>query len=372
MAASDDDIIPQVCPWLGDEERDAVAAVVAGGWISEGPASAEFSRQLNAVIGAPFGVLAPNCTLAMAMGLMALGVGPGDEVLVPDTTFIGSATAVMMVGATPVFVEVDDELFHIDLAHAETLVTERTRAVLAVHLYGTMCDMTAVMAFAAGHGLRVIEDAAQALGVTQGGRHAGLFGDVGCFSFFADKTITTGEGGYAVCRDPAIHQRLLYLRNQGRLGRGAFVHPQIGYNFRITDMQAAMGLAQLGKLDRIVAAKRAHHAAYSEALATLPQVRVLGSAPDTTFVPFRCVLMAERAHDLMAYLEARNIQSRTVFAPLHSQPCFVDAPGVTAGDDGPFPNACRAYDEGVCLPIFPTLSAGQIARITDAIAAFYG
>ena len=238
---------------------------------------------------------------------------------------------------------------------------------MPVHLYGTLCDMDAVSAFAGEHGLRVIEDAAQAVGVRRGDRHAGTFGDVGCFSFFADKTITTGEGGYVVCREPEIYDRLLHLRNQGRLDRGAFVHPEIGYNFRITDMQAAIGRVQLAKLDAIIEAKRAHHAAYREGLADLEAVRVLGSAPGVSFVPFRCVLMAERAHELMAHLEVRGIEARTVFAPLHQQPAFAR----WAGDDADFPVARHAFEHGVCLPVYPELSPAQIARVIGAIVDFY-
>jgi perosamine synthetase len=363
--------IPQIRPWLGKAERDAVAEVLASGWITEGAATEAFGAGLNAMMGVEHGVFAPNGTLALALGLMALEIGAGDEVLVPDTTFAGSATAVMLTGATPVFVDVEPDSFQFDIARAETAVTPRTRAVMPVHLYGGVCDMEAVNAFAARHGLFVVEDAAQAIGVTRSGRHAGALGDVGCFSFFADKTITTGEGGYVVCRDPAVHRRLLYLRNQGRLKRGSFIHDQIGFNFRITDIQAAMGLAQLRRLDAIVAAKRAHHRAYREALVDVSQVRVLHATPEDGFVPFRCVLMAERAPELMAWLKTRNIEVRTVFAPLHRQPCFVGHPRVVAGADDGFPNADFAYEHGVCLPMFPDLTPAQISRVVAAVVEFY-
>ncbi len=359
--------IPQVKPWLGDAERDAVAGVVAGGWLTEGPETEAFGAELNAFTGARQGVFAPNGTLALALGLMALGVGPGDEVLIPDTTFVGSATAVVMVGATPVFVDVEAKTLQLDVERAEAAITPRTRALMPVHLYGTMCDMDAVVALAERRGLLVIEDAAQAVGVFQRGRHAGTIGDVGCFSFYADKTITMGEGGYVVCRDVGVHRRLLHLRNQGRIDRGSFVHPEIGYNFRITDMQAAIGRVQLAKLGGIIDAKASHHAAYRDALAGLEEVRVLRGALGAGYVPFRCVLMAERAHDLMAHLDLRGVQARTVFAPLHAQPCFANL----GGNDADFPNACHAFDHGVCLPIYPELSRSQIARVTDAVVGFY-
>jgi perosamine synthetase len=179
--------IPQVQPWLEQEEAAAAAATVTENWITEGPKTQEFSNRLNQLFGVRFGVFAPNGTLALVLGLMALGIGPGDEVLVPDITFIGAANAVIMLGAKPVFVEVEPLTYQIDLRHPATLVTDRTRAIMPVHLYGTSCDLVAITVFARQHHLLIIEDAAQGIGVTFNGRPVGGWGDVGCFSFFAEK-----------------------------------------------------------------------------------------------------------------------------------------------------------------------------------------
>jgi perosamine synthetase len=368
-------VIPQVSPWLGEEEQAAVSRVLARNWITEGPECEELSARLNKLIDVPFGVFAPNGTLALVLGLMALGIQAGDEVLVPDITFIGSANAVIMLGALPVFVEVDRERFQIDVAKAEKLVNERTRAIMPVHLSGTACNMHAVRSFASRHGLKVIEDAAQAIGVSFDGHPVGGLGDVGCFSFFADKTMTMGEGGYVVCREEATFDRLRYLRNQGRLGSGSYVHPTIGYNFRITDMQAALGLVQLAKLDEIVQRKLELYAEYRRCLAGLASVRVLDAEPMSTFIPFRCVLVAERAADLIRHLNAAGIQTRSFFYPMHKQPCFADLPLSRSEDrrrgDLDFPNAVHGYEHGLSLPIFPTLSKDQVGFIADSIAAFY-
>lgn len=367
--------IVQARPWLDERDAAAVGAAVADGWITEGPRSRAFAERLNRLIDVPYGVFAPNGTLALALGLMALGVGPGDEVLVPDITFFGSASAVILTGATPVLVDVEPVSFQIDLARAREQVTPSTRAIMPVHLFGTACDMDAVNRFAQAFGLRVIEDAAQGIGVSHRDRPVGGLGDVGCFSFFADKTITTGEGGYITCRDPAIHERLGLLRNQGRIDRGSFIHQAVGYNFRLTDMQAALGLSQLDRLAEIIAHKQALWARYRDGLAALPEVRVLGAAADATLVPFRCVLMAEDAHGLMAHLEADGIQPRTSFYPLHRQPALRAwgagriAPAQL--DDATFPAACRSWDGGVCLPIFPTLDRDAVATICTSIKTFY-
>ena len=187
--------VPQFSPWIGKEEIQAVAESIKSKWITEGPKSQLFSRKLLKLIGAKYGVFAPNGTLALYLALKAIGVGPDDEVLVPDFTFIASATTVEMAGAKPVFVDVNRDNFQIDLSGADKLVTKKTKAVMPVHIYGTVCDMDKVKRFAKKHDLLIIEDAAQAVGVHWRGKHAGTFGDVGCFSFFADKTITTAEGG---------------------------------------------------------------------------------------------------------------------------------------------------------------------------------
>jgi len=197
--------VPQFLPWIGAEEYAAIGDCFARNWITEGPQTQLFQDKLLELMKVPYGVFAPNGTLAIYLALRALDIRPGDEVIVPDFTFIGSANAVEMTGARPVFCDVHPGHCQIDLASAEKCITPRTRAVMPVHIYGTVCEMAAVMDFARRHRLFVIEDAAQAVGVHYQGQHAGTFGDVGIFSFFADKTITTAEGGFVVTSNPAIH-----------------------------------------------------------------------------------------------------------------------------------------------------------------------
>ncbi|MFJ5309833.1 DegT/DnrJ/EryC1/StrS family aminotransferase [Streptomyces sp. NPDC088350] len=365
-AVSGDGWIRQVSPLIGEEEARAVHRVVESGWITEGPESAAFVEELKEYVGARFAVLAPNGTLALALGLLALGVGPGDEVLVPDTTFVGSASAVALTGAKPVFVDVEPTTFQINMADAERRATSATKAVMPVHLYGTACDMTAVSAFADERGLRVIEDAAQGMGVRFRGQHVGTFGDVGCFSFFADKTITTGEGGFVTCRDESTYERLRLLRNQGRMNSGTFIHPSVGFNFRITDMQAAMGRVQLRRLSQIVERKQTLYAAYRDALSGIRGVRVLGAAEGANHVPFRCVALVDDAAPLMERLTSHQIESRTFFYPLHLQPAFASLRGPDTSDRD-FPNAVAGYEGGICLPVHSGLTVDDVARIAGVI-----
>lgn len=367
--------IPQVLPWLGEDELAAVSATIDANWITEGPLSAEFSSKLNWLLGTQYGVFAPNGTMALYLGLLSIGIGPGDEVLVPDCTFIASANAVILTGAQPVFIEVNSYNYQIDVSQCKDLVTSHTRAIMPVHLYGMIANMTEVMEFALRHHLYVIEDAAQAIGVRYKGQHAGTFGDIGCFSFFADKTITTGEGGYVVCKDKGIYERLLLLRNQGRLDRGSFVHPAVGYNFRITDLQAAIGVAQLAKLDTIIQRKHTLLEWYHHHLDPVEEVTFLTVEPGSEYVPFRVMIICHDAQRLMAYLSEQGVQCRTFFYPLHKQPCFAylgKAQGGTLDlSDENYPNAIYGYEHGVSLPVFPTLSEEQVSYICDRIKEFY-
>lgn len=366
--------IPQVSPWLDEEAAEAVAGVVRSGWITEGPTTRDFGDRLNELIGVPYGVFAPNGTLALTLGLLALGIGPGDEVLVPDITFIGSASAIILAGATPVFTEVDNECFQIDVERARDRLTARTKAVMPVHLFGTACDMRALTHFVSESGLVMIEDAAQGIGVTFDGQHVGGFGDVGCFSFFADKTITTGEGGYVVCREHGIYEKLRLLRNQGRLDRGSFIHPSIGFNFRLTDLQSALGLVQLNRLSRIIERKAAIMARYRMRLAAVPGVRLLGAASGANHVAFRCVLIVDNAQALMDYLGQCGIQPRSSFYPLHRQPCLKEScRGRISSElfeDAQYPNAIFSWDHGVCLPVHPTLTDNEVDVVCDTVIRF--
>lgn len=363
--------VPQFSPWIGKEEIEAITKCINSNWITEGPKSKQFSDELLKLIGSRYGVFAPNGTLALYLGLRALGVGRGDEVIVPDFTFIASATAVEMVGARPVFIDVNRKNFQIDLAEASRLVTKKTKAVMPVHIYGTVCDMGKVMGFARKYKLMVIEDACQAIGVHWKGRHAGTFGEVGCFSFFADKTITTAEGGFIVTNNPKICDQLLYLRNQGRIERGSFIHPKIGYNFRMTDIQNAMGLAQLMKLKEIK--KRKEHILnfYRENLKNDRGITFFEPERGAEWIPFRFGILCDNAHKLMSFMSSKGIESRTFFYPLHKQPCFSHLRGIKHGNgDKNFPNAVYGYEHGICLPTFPDLKDNQIKYVCRIIKEF--
>tara|TARA_R110002073_G_scaffold39262_1_gene112021 strand:- start:97 stop:1206 length:1110 start_codon:yes stop_codon:yes gene_type:complete len=361
------------------EEYEAIKECFENNWITEGPKAKEFSDRLCELIGCKYGVFANNGTLSLYVGLKALGIKEGDEVLVPNFTFVASANAVVMAGGVPIFVDVDEDTMHINLEKCRRLLTKKTKAIMPVHIYGTAVDMDSVMSFAKNHNLKVIEDAAQAIGVSWNGKHCGTFGDIGSFSFFADKTITTGEGGFLCTDDKDIYEKLLYLRNQGRINRGSFIHPEIGFNFRITDIQAAIGIAQIKKLDLIIQKKKNILSMYKKYLEGVSGLKIIEPPKESSHVPFRvAILFNKKASDVMNYLNSKDIETRTFFYPLHSQPCFVEimkkqycAPCVeTFGlkcEMTCFDKSQKLYDHGVCMPSYPELKEEEIKYICDCI-----
>lgn len=366
--------VPQFSPWINTQELKEIAKSIKDNWITEGPKANLFSKKLLKLIGTRYGVFAPNGTLALYLGLKALDIGPGDEVIVPDFTFLASATSVEMTGATPIFIGVNRKNFQIDLTNADKIITKKTRAIMPVHIFGTIANMKLVKIFAIKHHLLIIEDAAQAIGVHRNGKHAGTFGNIGCFSFFADKTITTAEGGFITTNNKKLYQKLLYLRNQGRINRGSFIHPQIGYNFRITDIQAAMGLAQLRKLKQIIKRKKRILSLYQQQLKNVPNLTFFQPDKGAEWIPFRVAILHNNAHQLMEFLKEKSIEPRTFFYPLHKQPCFTylkkSRPSFHKYQDKTFPNSVFAYQHGICLPTFPTLTKKQITYVCKTIKDF--
>jgi perosamine synthetase len=356
---------------VGAAEYASVGDCFETTWLTEGPKSEAFLAALRDLMKVKHACFAPNGTLALYLALRAAGVGVGDEVIVPDFTFFGSAAAVEMTGAIPVFCDIDPNTLQATAGHIDRHITSKTRAIMPVHIYGAACEMDAIVELARSRSLLIVEDAAQAVGVSYRGRHAGTFGELGCFSFFADKTITTGEGGLIVTNDDAIYNTLLYRRNQGRIDRGSFIHPEIGYNFRITDMQAAVGLVQLSRLEEIARSKREILGRYRMGLARIPEIRIIDPPEGSTHIPFRAAVYAQRLPALMKFMTAEGIEARTFFYPLHLQPGLAYLRPRHPSANEVFPGAIYAYENGVCLPLYPGMPTEDVEYVCDKIGEFY-
>lgn len=353
--------VPQFRSFVDMDDFENIRQVFERNYIAEGPMGAEFRDQLTGIVGAKHGVLASNGTVAIYLALKALGIGPGDEVLVQDVSFIASANGIEMAGAKPVFVDIPafNDLT-IDLSRIE--LTPNTKAILVAHLFGTACsNIEAVAAFCRDNNLLLIEDAAQALFITNGTTHCGNFGDAATFSFYADKTITTAEGGFVCTNHDDVAERMTYLRNQGRKSSGTFVHPEIGYNFRMTDLQSALGLSQLKKIDVIKAEKKKISDLYAKYLGDKVAWQVLH--PDFNYIPFRVIAFVDDAERTIKHMSDAGIEPRSMFYPFHRQPCY-EYLGYRAEQ---FPNSDACFRRGICLPTWIGLSEEQIAYTSDKL-----
>lgn len=359
--------IPEFSPRLEKDEVFQVLSTLSDNWLTEG----KKTRQLECMLAEYFGckrvIMVPNGTLALFAALKILGIGPGDEVIVPDFTFFGSASAVVLTGAKPVLVDVDGYDFNISVESARRSISERTKAIMPVHIYGQSCDMLSVMALAKEHNLFVVEDAAQGMGVTFGDRHVGTFGDIGCMSFFADKTMTTGEGGALLVNDEALADECIYFKNQGRLHRGTFIHERVGYNFRITDLQAAIGVAQFGRIEKTIERKREIQFRYHERLRDCPGVRIPRDNGYGEVVPFRVNILVDDPGGLAEFLEQREIAIRRFFYPLHLQPCLSGENSVVR--EKPV-TSIDLFEQGLMLPSGLDLSSQQIDSVCEVIEEF--
>jgi perosamine synthetase len=363
-------------PIIEEDEKRAVIAALESGQLAQGPRVAAFEQAFAEYVGVKHAVAMANGTAALHLALLAHGIGsplqrptsnvqPPDEVIVPAFSFAATANTVLLAGAKPVFVDVRDGDFNIDVAAIEAAITPRTRAIIAVHLYGQMCDIDAVQRICKERGLTLIEDAAQAVGASAGAIHAGSAG-TGCFSFYATKNLTTGEGGMITTNDDAVADRARILRSQGEPTR--YVTAELGYNYRLTEVAAALGHAQLPKLDARNDVRRANAARLNELLVNNKNIITPRELPGRRHVwhQFTIRIPAGRAERdrLQASLRDRGIESATFYpTPIHRQPLYRRL----GYGDAEMPVAERLAAEVLSLPVHPLLSAADIEVIAAAV-----
>lgn len=341
--------------------------VIESTYVTEHDLTRRFEERLEELTGSEHAIAMSNGTVALYCGLIALGLEPGDEVIVPDLTFIATANAVIMAGGRPVFVDVDPATLCMDVAAAAAAVTERTRGICPVHLYGTSTDMDALADLAERRGLWMLEDAAQGVGVRWRGQHVGTFGQIGVLSFYGNKTITTGEGGVVLTDDEELARICYRLKNHGRDAKGTFVHEHIGFNFSFTEMQAAVGLAQLDKLERIIARKLEIYDRYRAAFSGLTGVGFPEIRPEVAPVHWFTSIMVEEPDRLADHLAEERIQTRRLFYPLHMQGCYRDMNLPVHLTE----TSAWAYAHGLSLPSSYQMSGDDQDRVIEGVLDFY-
>ena len=363
-------MIPVFEPLIGDEEIDAVVTSLRLGEISGtfGKSISQFEEAFAEYCGCNYGVAVNSGTSALHLALAAINLGAGDEVLVSASTNIATALAVVHNRAIPVPVDSEDITWNLDLDLIESLITPKTRAIIPVHLYGHPVDMDRLMKIAKKYDLIVVEDCAESHGARCRNKRTGSFGDMGCFSFYANKVITTGEGGMVVTNDETLNERLRLLRNLAFI-KPRFYHKVAGFNFRMTGFQAAMGLAQLRKIDQIITEKRRVASAYDHHLQNVPglQLPVNLDWALNVYWMYALVIKPEfglTRDQLSEALLSDGIQTRTFFCPMNQQPVLKSLPGFR---DVPCPIADNLWETGMYLPSSSNLEEETIKKVSDSI-----
>jgi perosamine synthetase len=358
---------PVYSPYLNGREKALVLDCLESTWISsKGKYVGQFEDTFASWLGVQRALTVSNGTVALHVALAALGIGPGDEVLVPTLTYIASANAVKYTGAEVVFVDSERDYWQLDIEDAERKITSKTKAIMVVHLYGQATDMDAVMALAKKHSLYVIEDCAEAIGTRYRGRPVGTIGDVGCFSFFGNKTITTGEGGMVVSNNHEIADKVMHLKGQGVCREREYWHDAIGFNYRMTNLCAAIGCAQMESIDDLIAKKLQIAQWYREGLAGVP-VHMHQTNPDTFHSFWMVSILVEEASErdaLRAELGLASIETRPLFYPVHQMEMY-SSPGSS------FPVADDLSRRGINLPSYPALSRDDVAYICGHIRDYF-
>ncbi len=353
-------------PQIGDEEWKFIRQVLDKSFPNEGELTALFERKISELLSCKHTVAVTSGTAALFLALKAASVRVNDEVIVPDVTFIATANAVEMCGAKPVLVDVDPATMTMDPESFRRAVTDRTRAVIVVHVSGRATDMESILGIAKNKNIVVIEDAAEAFMSKHKGKYLGTFGDAGCFSFSAHKTITTGQGGVVVTNSNDIHLRLLELKDHGRRVRGTGgddIHDVVGYNFKFTDLQAAVGLGQLAYLNSRLERMKRTYCLYAEKLKNTEGISLFDFDIKGGEIPQWTDAIAEDRDNLDRYLSARNIDCRRYWHPIHRQKPYMQS-------DDNFPNSTRLAPKALWLPSAFTLSDSDIQRVTSHILEF--
>lgn len=365
------DFIPVNEPLLDGNEKKYLLECIKTGWISsEGPFIKKFEENFAAHVGRKHGIAVTNGTAAIDVAVDALGIGPGDEVIMPSFTIISCITQIVRCGAIPVLVDSDSETWNMDVTQIEAKITARTKAIMVVHIYGLPVDMTPVLEISKRYGLKIIEDAAEMHGQKYRGKPCGSFGDISTFSFYSNKHLTTGEGGMIVTDDDELAETCRSLRNLCFQPEKRFVHERLGWNLRMTNMQAALGLAQLERLDDFVSRKRLMGRRYTELLEGMSGVQLpLVNTEYAENIYWVYGLLLDESTDLnaeqaMKGLAEKGIGTRPFFYPMHQQP-VLRRMGLFENER--YPIAERLYRQGFYIPSGMALSDGQIQLCANAV-----
>ena len=360
-------MIPVSEPDIGEREIEYVDDAVRSGWVSShGEYISKFEKGFRSYIGTEYGLTTSNGTTALHLALSAIGIKEGDEVIVPDLTFISPVNAVLYNRAVPVLCDIDRDSWCIDTEKLERLITKKTKAIIVVHLYGNSADMDRIMEIKEKYNLYVIEDTAESLGTEYKKQKLGSFGDVGCFSFYGNKTMTTGEGGFCTTNNDEIYQMMAILRDHGMTPENRYWHEYIGYNYRMTNLQAALGVAQLERLDYFINRKREIAAKYKKYLENYVTPHPTGDNYKGTYWLYSILAKDKDERELLIdFLYRKGIDTRRFFYPVHLMPPYIQL------NKGDYRFSVNTSERGINLPSSVKLSSEDVSYICESIESFY-
>ncbi len=363
--------IPLSMPEIGPEDIESVSVVLKTGRLSLGPKIEEFEEKVAAFAGSRYAIAVNSGTSGLHLCIKAAGITKGEEVITTPFSFIASANCILYENAVPVFVDIDPETLNLDVNRIEDKITARTKAILPVHVFGSPCPMDRIMGPARRHGLRVIEDACEAIGAEYNGRRVGSAGLAGVFAFYPNKQMTMGEGGVIVTNNRKVAESCRSLRNQGRSGDGRWLrHARLGYNYRLTDMQCALGISQLKRLDEMLADRERVAGYYLRRLAHIEGVIAPSLPEEGKLSWFVFVVRLNESYGrrernrLMQLLQGAGVETGNYFPPIHLQPFYRKTFGYKKGD---FPVTESVSDRTIALPFYNALKENEVAYVCDAL-----
>lgn len=370
-------MIPYGRQWLDEQDEQAVLEVLRSDWLTTGPRVERFEEAVTSFTGTDFGVAVASGTAALHAAMFALGVGPGDEVIVPPMTFAATSNSVLYMGANPVFADVDSQSLLIDPAEVEKKITSATKAVIGVDYAGQPCRWAELRTIARRHGLMLVADACHSIGASEEGVEVGNLADLTCFSFHPVKHIATGEGGMVVTNNSELADRCRLFRNHGinsdhrqRQEAGAWFYEMVdlGFNYRITDIQCALGQSQMTKLERFLARRREIAARYDEAFSRVDGISPLGLRTGVEHAYHLYVIRVKGRDKAFGSLRAKGLGVNVHYVPVHLHPYYRERLGTRPGQ---FPAAERAYEEILSIPMYPAMSDGEVDTVIGVLSEHF-
>ena len=362
--------IKQIQPVFDKHEERFLKKVIKTTFITENKFTSEFEEKIRKIVNAKYAIALGNWTVGLYCCARALNLKKNDEILVPNFTFVSCVSAMLLANLKVVLCEVNEDNYSINLKLAEKLISKKTKAIMIVHLFGHNANMEDILSFAKKHNLKIIEDAAQAFGGKYKQKALGTFGDVGGYSFYGNKTITTGEGGIAVTNNKLIAKKIKKLKNYGRLDKGIYKHSSVGYNFKFTDLNAAIGLGQLKKINKIFLKKKFIDKYYRAKLNHLKEIKFSSINSFSNPIYWFTTIRVKRKNSLSRYLLKKKIEMRKFFLPMHLQMCFKKNDNVL-NKNNKFAISTKLYKTGLCLPSSPSMTIKDLNYVVKMIIKFY-